>query len=60
MRRPILPDFRKPDRYKASSYCGCNFKMPACYDTAILKVKLLGVEKLFNVSPENVICNEDA
>ena len=24
-----------------------------------LKVKLLGVEKLVNVSPENVICNED-
>ena len=24
-----------------------------------LKVKLRGVEKLVNVSPENVICNED-
>lgn len=24
-----------------------------------LKVKLCGVEKLVNVSPENVICNED-
>jgi ubiquinone/menaquinone biosynthesis C-methylase UbiE len=30
-----LPDFRKPDRYKASSYRSYNFKMPACYDTAI-------------------------
>ncbi len=30
-----LPDFRKPDRYKASSYRSYNFKMPSCYDTAI-------------------------
>jgi ubiquinone/menaquinone biosynthesis C-methylase UbiE len=30
-----LPDFRKPDRYKASSYRSYNFKMPSRYDTAI-------------------------
>jgi ubiquinone/menaquinone biosynthesis C-methylase UbiE len=30
-----MPAFRKPDRYKASSYRSYNFKMPACYDTAI-------------------------
>ena len=27
--------FRKPDRYKASSYRAYNGKMPSCYDTAI-------------------------
>ncbi len=27
--------FRKPDRYKASSYHAYNGKMPSCYDTAI-------------------------
>jgi SAM-dependent methyltransferase len=27
--------FRKPDRYKASSYRAYNGKMPLCYDTAI-------------------------
>lgn len=27
--------FRKPDRYKASSYRSYNGKMPSCYDTAI-------------------------
>ena len=30
-----LPGFRKPDRYKASSYRSYNFKMPSCYDTMI-------------------------
>jgi ubiquinone/menaquinone biosynthesis C-methylase UbiE len=30
-----VPAFRKPDRYKASSYRSYNFKMPSCYDTAI-------------------------
>ncbi len=30
-----LPAFRKPDRYKASSYRSYNFKMPSRYDTAI-------------------------
>jgi SAM-dependent methyltransferase len=30
-----LPDFRKPDRYKASSYRSYNFKMPSLYDTSI-------------------------
>lgn len=30
-----LPDFRKPDRYKASSYRSYNSKMPARYDTSI-------------------------
>ncbi len=30
-----LPVFRKPDRYKASSYRSYNFKMPSCYDTMI-------------------------
>jgi len=30
-----LPPFRKPDRYKASSYRSYNFKMPSRYDTCI-------------------------
>ncbi len=30
-----LPSFRKPDRYKASSYRSYNFKMPSRYDTCI-------------------------
>jgi ubiquinone/menaquinone biosynthesis C-methylase UbiE len=30
-----VPVFRKPDRYKASSYRRYNFKMPSCYDTCI-------------------------
>ncbi len=30
-----FPAFRKPDRYKASSYRAYNTKMPSCYDTAI-------------------------
>ncbi len=30
-----LPEFRKPDRYKASSYRSYNFKLPECYDTMI-------------------------
>ena len=30
-----LPAFRKPDRYKSSSYRSYNFKMPSRYDTAI-------------------------
>jgi len=30
-----VPTFRKPDRYKASSYRSYNFKMPACYDACI-------------------------
>ena len=30
-----LPAFRKPDRYKASSYRSYNFKMPLRYDTCI-------------------------
>jgi ubiquinone/menaquinone biosynthesis C-methylase UbiE len=30
-----LPDFRKPDRYKASSYRSYNFKMPSRYDKMI-------------------------
>ncbi len=29
------PSFRKPDRYKASSYRSYNFKMPSRYDKAI-------------------------
>ena len=29
------PAFRKPDRYKASSYRSYNFKMPSRYDTCI-------------------------
>ena len=32
---PDLPAFRKPDRYKASSYRSYNFKMPSRYDTCI-------------------------
>jgi ubiquinone/menaquinone biosynthesis C-methylase UbiE len=30
-----LPNFRKPDRYKASSYRSYNFKMPSRYDKMI-------------------------
>ena len=30
-----MPPFRKPDRYKASSYRSYNFKMPSRYDTCI-------------------------
>lgn len=30
-----LPDFRKPDRYKSSSYRSYNFRMPSRYDTSI-------------------------
>jgi SAM-dependent methyltransferase len=30
-----VPPFRKPDRYKASSYRSYNFKMPSRYDTCI-------------------------
>ena len=30
-----VPAFRKPDRYKASSYRSYNYRMPSCYDTAI-------------------------
>jgi hypothetical protein len=33
--------------------------MRVCRRRIRLKVKLLGVEKLVNVSPENVICSED-
>jgi len=30
-----VPDFREPDRYKASSYRSYNFKLPLHYDTSI-------------------------
>jgi ubiquinone/menaquinone biosynthesis C-methylase UbiE len=36
------PNFRKPDRYKSSSYRAYNFKMPARYDSAYF-IKLFQV-----------------
>jgi len=31
-----IPEYRKPDRYKASSYEAYNFKMPARYDSLFM------------------------
>jgi len=31
----LIPEFRKNDRYKRSSYCAYNWKMPSIYDSCI-------------------------